>query len=181
MRILSEDTMVVVIDFQVKLMPAIEYCDEIINNSSVLLKGINDLRIPILITEQYTKGLGNTHEDIKNAAQGNSQIIEKVSFSGYENKDIKYAIDSLGRKNIIICGAEAHVCVLQTLIDLRASGYNVILVEDCIGSRKQSDKVGAVRRAMYEGAIVTTYEAILFELVKRADNDEFKKILKLVK
>ena len=86
-----------------------------------------------------------------------------------------------GKKNVIICGIESHVCVLQTVIDLIELGYQPVLVEDCISSRRLHDKEVAVMRARDEGAVITTYESLLFELTKAAGTDRFRQISKLVK
>ena len=90
-------------------------------------------------------------------------------------------IEETGKKNIIICGIEAHICVLQTVIDLIAKGFHVILVEDCVGSRKENDRQIGLQRAAAEGAILTTYESILFELTRVAKTDVFKEISRLIK
>ena len=97
------------------------------------------------------------------------------------DENIRRAVKLTGRKNIIICGVEAHICVLQTLLDLIEEGYNVLLVEDCIGSRKENDKVIACRRAEAEGGLLTTYEAVLYELTEGAYSGHFKSISKLTK
>ena len=106
---------------------------------------------------------------------------EKLTFSGLSTEEINSAVKALGRKNIIVCGVEAHVCVLQSVIDLKAMGYNVILVEDCIASRKVSDKDTTIKRAMCEGTLITSAEAILFELTYAAGTPHFKAISKIVK
>ena len=98
-----------------------------------------------------------------------------------QTEEIKKAIEEKGRKNVIVCGAEAHICVLQTVIDLIAEGFNVFLVEDCIGSRKPNDKAMAIKRAEKEGAFLTTYEQTLYELTLGAANPHFKAISKLTK
>jgi nicotinamidase-related amidase len=106
---------------------------------------------------------------------------DKVSFSCAGDEAILGKIKASGRKNIIVCGIEAHICVLQTVIDLIELGYKVILVEDCVGSRRESDRNVGIKRAVQEGAIPTTYEAILFELTRVAKTDAFKEISRLIK
>lgn len=180
MRILAEETIVLVIDFQERLMPVIDKKEEVIQKSALLLKGLNLLKIPCIITQQYTKGLGETVTLVTEAAERYT-LYEKVTFSAYENEDIRQFIQKHTKKNIIVCGAEAHICVLQTVIDLCNAGYQVLLVENCIGSRKEEDKKTALQRAVYEGAIITTYEAVLFELMRSSQHDCFKKMIALIK
>ena len=134
------------------------------------------LKVPTCVTQQYTKGLGMTVPEITDAV-GSTEYIEKVEFSSYE------AITNFikGKKFVIVCGIEAHICVLQTVIDLKAKGFQPILVADCISSRNPEDKKIALKRARDEGAILTTSESLLFELLKKAGTDTSKKIQRLIK
>ena len=180
MRILPEKSIAMVVDYQTRLVPAMGNIDTLIHNSSVLLKGLNILEIPMIITQQYTKGLGETVPEILDAA-GDHPVFDKITFSCHQNEAIKAALKASGKTTVIVCGIEAHVCVLQTVIDLLEDGYQVVLVEDCIDSRKASDKANALIRARQEGAVITSYEAILFELTQIAGTERFKQISKLVK
>lgn len=181
MRILAEDTLALIIDYQERLVPVIHNNEELIHNSRILIKGLRALDIPLLVSQQYTKGIGMTVPEIKKAVGDGFEYLDKITFSCADNDEIFKKIMDLGRKNIIICGIEAHICVLQTVIDLIQKGFRVILVEDCIGSRKENDKKIAVQRAAKEGASLTTYEAILFELTRVAKTDVFKEISGLIK
>ena len=107
--------------------------------------------------------------------------MDKIVFSSYGQEDIKERIDQIGKKTVIVCGIEAHICVLQTCIDLKEAGYEPVLVTDCISSRKARDTEMAITRAVSEGITVTTYESILFELTRKAGSDTFKTISKLIK
>lgn len=176
MRIEREKTAALVIDYQEKLVPAMDQKERLIENSGILLAGLKELEIPMCITQQYTKGLGETVSEITSAC-GQEEYVEKIRFSAYE--DIKEWIR--GKKYIIVCGIEAHICVLQTLVDLKAAGYVPVLVTDCITSRRESDKIGAIERAIEEGAVTTTYESILFELLGEAGTPLSKKIQRLIK
>lgn len=182
MRILAEETMALVIDFQERLVPAMKNNNGLIHNTEILLKGLKALNIPMIVSQQYTKGIGMTVPSVINA-MGEKEFIyyDKLSFSCAEDEAILHAIREMGRKNIIICGIEAHICVLQTVIDLIAKGFQVIVVEDCTGSRKENDQLFAIRRAEAEGAIITTYESVLFELTRKAKTDVFKEISNLIK
>ncbi len=180
MRVSAENTMALVIDYQEKLIPVIYNNDDIVKNSALLIKGLNELEVPIVVSQQYTKGLGATIEPIA-LALGEFVPFDKMSFSLWGTEEIREAIKSANRKNVVVCGVEAHICVLQTVIDLVENGYNVFVVEDCIGSRKPNDKKFSCKRAVREGAFLTTYEAILYELTTGAGTPHFKAISKLTK
>ncbi len=181
MRINANDTAVLVVDYQTKLLPAMSELDSLMNSSKILLSGLKELEIPMIVTEQYSKGLGPTVDEIIECMGDSYRPFEKTTFSGLQTEEIKAAVDALGKKNIIVCGVEAHVCVLQSVIDLIESGHTVILVEDCIASRKVSDKKSAVKRAIGEGALITSAEAILFELTVGSKSPHFKAVSKIVK
>jgi nicotinamidase-related amidase len=181
MRILAEDTMAIVIDYQEKLVPVMSDKELLIHNTDILIRGLNILQIPMILTQQYTKGIGMTVEEIRKAYGETFVYHDKVSFSCCEDEDILAEIKKYKKKNIIIFGIEAHICVLQTVIDCLADKYNVIVIEDCISSRRINDKRVAIQRALAEGAIISTYESILFELVGKAGSDTFKSISKLIK
>lgn len=180
MRILAEESMALIIDMQEKLVPVIKDSEICVRNINLLMEGYNLLHIPYVVTQQYTKGLGMTIPEIRNKID-NFHYMDKITFSCYEDNLIKAEIDRQKKKNIILCGCEAHICVQQTAIDLREAGYNVIVVTNCIGTRKAEDKETALKRYEYEGIITSTYEAILFELTKKAGNDIFKSISALIK
>lgn len=180
MRILPEETCCVVVDYQEKFMPVIAEKDKLICNSVKLLEGLGILEIPVMVTAQYAKGLGLNIPEIR-AAAGTESYIDKKSFSIYGDEGARAQLQEYGRKNVILCGIEAHICVLQSLIDLKEAGYQPILVEDCISSRRLSDKETAIRRAAAEGAIITSYESLLFELMQSAEHGKFKQISNLVK
>ena len=180
MKIMPEDTLALVIDYQEKLMPVIRDNEDVVNKSAILIKGLNELEVPIIVSQQYTKGLGNTIEPIAEAL-GDFEAFDKKSFSLMGDDNICRAVRLMGKSNVIVCGVEAHICVLQTVLDLIDEGYNVLVVEDCIGSRKPNDKKFACKRAVQEGAVLTTYEAVLYELTGGAYNEHFKAISKLTK
>lgn len=180
MRILTEDTCCVVVDYQERILPSMAEKEILLENSVKLLRGLNILEVPVMMTAQYSKGLGLNVPQICEAA-GTEEFCDKKSFSIYEDEGARKKLESLGKKNVILCGIEAHICVLQSVMGLVAAGYQPILVEDCVSSRKIHDKEIAMERARAEGAIVTTYESLLFELTGGAGNDKFKQISNLVK
>ena len=176
MRIERENTVALVIDYQEKLVPVMQNKEALIHNAEILLEGLRVLEVPMIITQQYTKGLGTTVKEITDAI-GHDEYIDKISYSAYEL--VKEQIQ--GKKFVIVCGIESHICVLQTVIDLAAEGFVPVVVEDCISSRKANDKAIALERMKKEGAILTTYESVLFELLKAAGTDTSKKIQKLIR
>jgi nicotinamidase-related amidase len=180
MRILKENTIGLVIDIQERLFPHIYKHQELEKNSKTLIEGLKALKIPILVTQQYTKGLGPTIEPI-NISLGNYNHLEKMAFSCCDDNIFMNELKKCNLKNVIIIGIEAHVCVLQTTIDLIENGFNPIVIEDCISSRTLNNKNIAVERMREEGAIISTYESILFELCRYSGTDSFKTISKLVK
>lgn len=180
MRFLAEDTAALVVDYQERLVPAMHDSKELERCTVILLNGLKALGIPMIVSQQYTKGLGKTIPSILEAT-GPSEYFEKMVFSCYDDDAIKAKIDGLGKKNIIVCGIEAHICVLQSCIDLKAAGYNVMIVSDCVSSRRTHDKKMGLKRALQEGIMITTYEAVLFELLRKAGGDVFKTISKLIK
>ena len=180
MRILKEDTMALVVDFQEKLMPVMAGAECLEARTNILIKGLKTLDVPMIITQQYTKGIGMTIPSIFESAE-TEEYFDKVTFSCFDDEAIRAKIEENGKKNVIVCGIESHICVLQTCIDLKEAGYNPILVVDCMSSRKESDKEIAILRAQQEGILLTTTEGILFELTSKAGNPTFKVISKLIK
>ena len=176
MRIVKEQAVALVVDYQEKLLPVMNESEKLLHNSKILLEGLKTLGVPMYITQQYTKGLGMSSSEITEAV-GSDEYIDKIAFTAYDS--VKWKLR--GKKFVIVCGIEAHICVLQTVIDLKEAGYVPVLVADCISSRKESDKQIAIERARQEGAVVTTYESLLFELLKVAGTDTSKIIQKLIR
>jgi nicotinamidase-related amidase len=180
LRILNENTLSVIIDVQERLFPHIYENERLSRNLIILIKGLNLLKIPILVVQQYTKGLGPTIQPLAEAL-GTFQAIEKNSFSCCDELSFIENISQFMKKNIIIAGIESHVCVQQTVTDLLGLGYIPIVIEDCVASRKENDKKIAIERMKMEGAIIATYESILFELCRFSNTDVFKSISNLLK
>lgn len=180
MRILREDTAALLVDIQEKLLPAVHMAEETLAATAKLIKGLRVLDVPIVPIRHYPKGMGDLAAELRNAL-GDYTPSDKVTFSAWETPELRERIQTLGKKNLLVFGMESHVCVLQTVIDIANSGYNVVVVSDCVASRRPEDKNIALRRAEKEGAILTTSESILFELLRKAGTDTFKEILALVK
>ncbi len=180
MRINKNDALALVIDVQDRLFPHMFNREEFLRNILILTEGLQILDIPMIVTQQYTKGLGNTIEPLKNKL-GQFEPIEKIAFSCYDESKIVKKLNFKNKNFIIVAGIESHVCILQTVIDLINVGYTPVLVHDCVSSRKENDKEIAIERIRHEGAIVTSYESILLELCRVAGSETFKAISKLIK
>lgn len=180
MRIRAEESAALIVDIQERLMPVIHEQDAVVKRCVVLIRGLKALGVPFVVPRQYPKGLGDVLPEIRDAI-GEYEPLDKVSFSACYEEDQKQVFQALNKQTIIVCGAEAHVCVLQSVLDLIAGGYRVALVCDCIGSRFPQDKEIALRRAEQEGALLTTAESLLFELAQKAGTDTFKTISRLIK
>jgi nicotinamidase-related amidase len=180
MRILQNEAVTIIVDIQEKLLPHIHDGEKILKNCQKLIEGLQILSVPFIITQQYTKGLGSTVLPVVQLFP-EFNFIEKNTFSCFEEPGFRERVVSLNKQNVIICGIEAHVCVLQTCLDLLEGGFIPVIVEDCISSRKLNDKLIAVERMRQEGARITTMESLLFELTRKAGNDQFKSISRIVK
>jgi len=180
MRIKKDSCAGLAIDIQERLFPHMDQHEELLRKSLILIEGLKILGVPLFVTEQYPRGLGPTLEAITEA-MGGIPVIEKIAFSCCDEAKTLEELEKSGRKTLIIFGIEAHVCVLQTVIDLVGLGYTAVLVEDCISSRNVLDKQVAIERMRTESAVISTCESILFELARKAGTDEFKAISRLVK
>lgn len=179
MKISFQDTQALIVDVQEKLFPHIKNNNSLLENIVKLLQGLQILGIPCTHNEQYPKGLGKTLPQIQDLLQ--QEPYAKMTFSCAKEEKTLQRLKSNKKKFIILCGTEAHVCVLQTALDLKEAGFIPILVIDCIGSRKDEDKQIAIQRMIQEGIIPTTLESLLFELCVSAEHKNFKQISQLLK
>jgi nicotinamidase-related amidase len=180
MRILKDNCSGLVIDLQNRLFPVVAEKELLLANCQKLILGLALLGIPTMATQQYSKGLGDTLEEIKNLT-GSFEFIEKSSFSCLDEPLFEAYLAKSGRSTVLICGIESHVCVLQSAIDLQEKGYFPIVISDCISSRNLGEKLIALQRLALEGIRVSTVESILFELTRSASAPEFRAISKLIK
>ncbi|PIE44793.1 MAG: hydrolase [Gammaproteobacteria bacterium] len=180
MRITTDTTLFYLIDVQERLTPHIDQHERIVQRISRLIAGMRILDIPLLVSEQYKKGLGNTVVDLQKDLS-DAPHFEKVTFSGCDDKPTMAFLQQKKRRNIILCGIETHVCVMQTALDLLAADFQPIIVCDAVGSRFRDDHEIALRRLQHAGAILTTSESLLFELCRSANTPFFKAISALVK
>jgi nicotinamidase-related amidase len=180
MRILKQHTVGLVVDIQERLFPVMSDKEELLKKSLMLIKGLQILGIPLVVTQQYTKGLGETIPEISSALS-DFCYIEKRDFSCCDEPALLNSLRELNAGNIIICGIESHVCVLQTAIDLKENGFYPVIITDAISSRHVSDLNLAKERFRHEGMMMTSTESILFELTRSSTAPEFREISRLVK
>lgn len=181
MLISDTNTLLVVIDMQEKLLPSMSDSEYLLSNTNKLISGCQALNIPIIITEQYPKGLGKTINTIAEQLDKQYTPIEKTTFSCYKNDNFFEMLENHGKKNIVLCGIEAHICVMQTALELHEAGYQTVISEDCIASRNDNDHYMAIQRMSNSGITISTYESILMELCGRSDRPEFKTISNIIK
>jgi len=179
----KEDTALVVVDMQEKLMSAMPETESrfAVKNVKTLLEAAGLLGIPVNVTEQYPKGLGPTIAEIRESAGDGFHPIEKLVFSCARSPEFMDELKGLDRSSILLCGVETHVCVLQTAIDLVNDGYHVFVPADAVVSRKALDWEKGIELMDKAGATVGTTETFLFQLLERAGTDEFRQISKLVR
>lgn len=180
MRITKENTVGLVIDIQERLFPVMHKKEKLLNSCKILVQGLGELSIPIIVTQQYTKGLGETIPEIKSLIP-NFSFIEKRAFSCCDETEVAESLKSMQAKNVLICGIESHVCVLQTAVDLKEAGFNPVVVMDCVSSRSAENLELVKERFRFEGILMTSCESVLFELTRSSANPEFRGISKLVK
>ncbi len=172
------NTALLLIDVQEKLAPRIAGHERVIWNAGRLLDGASLLDIPVVCTEQYPEGLGPTVPELKRRI---GQVDAKRMFSCRECETRMAALREGGRHNLLLCGIETHVCVLQTALDLLADGFNVFLAVDAVGARNPLDHEIALRRMEACGATLATTESALFEWCESSSAPEFKSISSLVR
>jgi isochorismate hydrolase len=177
-----ERAMVLVIDVQEKLLQSIVGGERVIAAGRKLLDGVAVFELPVLVTEQYPKGLGPTHATIRAAlAQSKAKVLEKPTFSAWADANVREALLAIDRPQIIVTGIETHVCVQQTALDLRSRDYDVFVCADAVGSRGRVDHEVSLDRMRQAGVLVTTVESVLFELCQRCDTARFKAMLEIIK
>lgn len=175
-----DDTVLVVVDVQEKLIPLIPGFDRIVWNIGRLIDGAKILGVPVLGTEQYPKGLGPTVSEL---ATRTGPLCSKLAFSCCNCEAFWQQLTEVhaARHKVLLCGIETHVCMQQTTLDLLAAGYRVFLAADAMGARFEIDHTIGLRRMDSSGATLTTTEAALFELCEKAGSPEFKQLSALVR
>ncbi len=181
-RLDADRSMVLVIDVQEKLMPSIAEAARVTRSTVKLLRAAPVFGLPVLVTEQYTKGLGATIGPVSEAiAAIDARVIEKPTFSACGYDPLRDALGEIDRQQVLVAGIEAHICVQQTVLDLAAMDYDVFVCADAVGSRSPLDWQLALDRMRQAGAFVTSVESAMFELCERCDGPRFKQMLDVVK
>ena len=177
-----QDSLVVVMDVQQKLISAMPngVKENVIEKINTLLTIANTLSIPIVVTEQYPDGLGHTVPALNEQLISSVAVIEKTSFSAFDVLDFVELIEQSGRKQIVLVGMEAHICILQTALALQKEAFRVFVVEDAVISRTKTNQDNGLRRLRNAGIIVTNVESVFFEWMGDASRAEFKVLAKLI-
>ncbi len=176
----KENTALVVVDVQEKLLPFVIGKEEIVSNIQMLINFVHIMDIPVILTEHYPKGLGVTVPEIKEALE-EYEPKEKVIFSCYGSLGFTKKLEELGVKRFMIVGIESHICVQQTTLDAMNSGYEVHVISDAVSSRTQRNLDIGLQKMRQFGAVISSTEMAMYEIMERADTEEFKEVLKLVK
>ena len=174
-----DEVVFVLVDIQERFLPVIHNIDTVIDNANKLVKGASILNIPVIVTEQYPKGLGRTVESI--TLDAGQEIIEKTSFDCFGCDDFTRKLEALAPRSLVIFGIEAHVCILKTALEAVARDYETHVVADAVSSRTEENKILALERMRQSGVFIVSTEMILFQLMDRSGTDEFKAISKLIK
>lgn len=180
-KLVASDCALMVVDFQERLMPSIHEHERVARQAAKLVEGAKILDIPIVWTEQYKKGLGETVPEVAGAIGDKATPLEKITFSCIADEGILAAVKKLKRKTIVLCGIETHICVMQTAFGAMEEGWNVAAAEDATSSRRNTDHLAGIARMRGAGVVPTTVEMLLMEWMGRAGTDTFKKMLPLVK
>ncbi|MGI5921746.1 MAG: hydrolase [Syntrophomonadaceae bacterium] len=178
-KIEAENSLLMIIDLQERLLKAMKDREKVVKNTNLLLATAYESDIPVVVTEQYPKGLGSTVEEIKSNLR-DYEYMEKTSFSAWVD-EMKAILNKLGRKSVILTGSETHVCVFQTARDLIEDGYNVHLVKDAVCSRFDENYENGLDLMKEAGAVITNTETVVFDILKKAGTPQFKVISPLIK
>lgn len=180
-RLDRNSTGLLIVDVQEKLMPFIENSCHVLHSLQKAISGFQILKLPIVVTEQYPKGLGHTVAQLKGLLGEGAHYCTKTAFSCLGDPSVKEYVLSLPVKEWVVIGIEAHVCVLQTVKDLLLANKKVVVLNDAIGSRSIFDYSSAIAEMRDIGARISSTETVLFELLRDSKATEFKQISELIK
>ena len=183
MTLTREHTTLVVCDVQERLFHAMDadHREEVMRNIKVLAASARRLRVPILVTEQYPKGLGHTLQELLDTLGPGVEPLPKVTFSCCAVGAFRARLQATGARHVVLTGIEAHVCVLMSALDLIALGYTVHVAADAVTSRTQANWRLAMDQLRQAGAVVTATESVLFQLLGEADTEEFRELARLIR
>lgn len=180
MLIRATDSALVVIDMQERLVPAMLAPARTLKNAALLIEAARELRVPVLLTEQYPAGLGKTMPEVTSVSEG-LPVFEKLHFSCMEDRVFAKALAALDRQQIVLAGMEAHICVVQTAASLLEAGYQVFVASDATASRSSESEQACLHRLSAAGVGIVTSEMVVFEWLGKAGTPSFKKMLPKVK
>ena len=180
MLIRREQSLLLVVDIQEKLAPAILNAEAVVANAAKLIQAAQHLQVPILASEQYPKGLGRTVSALRSLLPA-AALFEKTHFSCLGEPGVADRLHQFQRRQIIVCGMEAHVCVLQTAMDIKATGFTTMVIADAVSSRRAESRDMGIARMRDAGVEIVSTEMVLFEWIAQAGTPEFKALLPLIK
>src|SRR5208283_485227 len=180
--LVADQCVLIVVDIQEKLLPPIFNKDELVKNSGLLLHAANILKMPVVVTTQYAKGLGPVVPEIASLV-GNVRSIDKLEFSCFGSNEFRSALKSLpgNRNTVLLCGMEAHICVMQTALGALNEGYLVHVASDAIGSRAEWNWRIGLDRMRAAGAVISSTEMMMYELLRCSGTPQFKELLPYLK
>jgi len=181
-RLDPDRSVLLVVDLQQKLLPLIHDAGELSQAARLLIRGAALFDLPVIVTEQYPKGIGPTDSTFADdLASAGATTLEKSTFSACGQEEVRERLRATGADQVILCGIETHVCVQQTVGDLLLMDYQVCVCADAVGSRRKLDHKTALHRMRHDSAAVTTVESVLFDLCNRCDTPKFKTMIEMIK
>ena len=177
----SSMTALLVVDVQEAFRSVIGDFDRLVSRAVIAARGFQILGLPAFVTEQYPKGLGHTAQEIRDVLPDDFAYIEKSTFSSCGGSRLENNLAEVGAKQVLVCGLETHVCVNQTVHDLLDREFDVHLLTDCVASRFESDKQVGLSKMFSSGAVPSSVEMALFELMRDSRHEKFKEIQALIK
>lgn len=171
----------ILVDIQEGFRPIIADFDKIAERAARMMRGCQILEVPVFVTEQYPKGLGETAAEIRNVFDETTAVFKKTAFSSCGAESFVADLTSKGIKQVMICGLETHICVNQTAHDLLDRGFQVHVLSDCVTSRFEYNRLAGLTKMQRSGAIESSIEMALFELMRDAKHEKFKNIQALIK
>lgn len=175
-RLTPKDTALIVVDMQERLLPVILEHERVVSNVRLLLRAARELDLPVVMTTQYLKGLGPTHAEVAELAPPGTPF-DKLTFSCFGSPEFKSAVAATQRHTLLLCGVEAHICVLQTGLDALIAGYQVHVAADATGSRVAANAALGHRRLELAGAVLSSTETAIYELLGASGTPAFKALL----
>jgi len=180
MRLRREDSFLLVVDVQEKLAPHVLHHSELIRRAEGLIRCARLLEVPVLLSEHSPENIGSTVPSLAGLASAD-RILKKTHFACTDQSALLDAFRSLKRKQVLVAGMEAHVCVMQTALGLLERGFQPFVVQDAVGSRREDDRAAALERMRAAGCAMATTEMAMFEWMENADVPQFRDVLNLVK